>query len=35
MKLEYFIKGESNKETILFVHGAGANAWCRAYCQSG
>ena len=26
MQLEYFIKGESNKETILFVHGAGANA---------
>ena len=26
MQLEYFISGESNKETILFVHGAGANA---------
>jgi pimeloyl-ACP methyl ester carboxylesterase len=26
MQLEYFIKGESNRETILFVHGAGANA---------
>jgi pimeloyl-ACP methyl ester carboxylesterase len=26
MQLEYIIKGESNKETILFVHGAGANA---------
>ena len=26
MKLDYFINGESNRETILFVHGAGANA---------
>ncbi len=26
MQLEYIISGESNKETILFVHGAGANA---------
>ena len=26
MQLEYFVNGESNKETILFVHGAGANA---------
>ncbi len=26
MQLEYFISGEANKETILFVHGAGANA---------
>jgi pimeloyl-ACP methyl ester carboxylesterase len=26
MQLEYFISGETNKETILFVHGAGANA---------
>jgi len=26
MQLEYFINGESNRETILFVHGAGANA---------
>lgn len=26
MKLDYFISGTSNKETILFVHGAGANA---------
>lgn len=24
MQLEYFISGESNRETILFVHGAGA-----------
>ncbi len=28
MQLEYSVKGESNKETILFVHCAGANAWC-------
>ena len=26
MQLEYFVNGESNRETILFVHGAGANA---------
>jgi pimeloyl-ACP methyl ester carboxylesterase len=26
MQLEYIINGESNRETILFVHGAGANA---------
>jgi len=26
MKLEHFISGKSNKETLLFVHGAGANA---------
>ncbi len=26
MRLEHFITGRSNKETILFVHGAGANA---------
>ncbi len=26
MQLEYFISGESNKETILFVHGAGTDA---------
>lgn len=26
MQLEYKISGESNKETILFVHGAGSNA---------
>jgi len=26
MQLEHFISGKSNKETLLFVHGAGANA---------
>ncbi|WP_114749834.1 alpha/beta fold hydrolase [Pleomorphovibrio marinus] len=26
MQLEYFISGNSNKETLLFVHGAGGNA---------